>query len=62
MAVSRAVLPDEIDVPHAVVRVLEEAGIQLVFGMPRGDTGRIFDALHDSPEVQALFGTLEAWS
>ena len=36
--------PDEIDVPHAIVRVLEEAGIRFVFGMPGGDTGRIFDA------------------
>src|SRR5438132_1378326 len=33
-------IPDEIDVPHALVRVLEEAGIQFVFGMPGGDTGR----------------------
>src|SRR4030095_14071189 len=38
-----AMAPDEIDVPHALVRVLEEAGIQFVFGMPGGDTGRIFD-------------------
>src|ERR1700741_1440703 len=45
---------DEIDVPHALVRVLEEAGIQFVFGMPGGDTGRIFDALHDSREVQTI--------
>jgi acetolactate synthase-1/2/3 large subunit len=47
-------LPDEIDVPHAIVRVLEEAGIQFVFGMPGGDTGRIFDALHDSREIQTI--------
>src|SRR3989454_369973 len=47
-------IPDEIDVPHAVVRVLEEAGIQFVFGMPGGDTGRIFDALHDSTEIQTI--------
>src|SRR5215471_9333997 len=45
---------DEIDVPHALVRVLEEAGIQFVFGMPGGDTGRIFDALHDSREIQTV--------
>ena len=45
---------DEIDVPHALVRVLEEAGIQFVFGMPGGDTGRIFDALHDSREIQTI--------
>src|SRR5262250_2407472 len=45
---------DEIDVPHALVRVLEEAGIQFVFGMPGGDTGRIFDALHDSQAIQTV--------
>ena len=47
-------IPDEIDVPHAVVRVLEEAGIQFVFGMPGGDTGRIFDALYDSTRIQTI--------
>src|SRR5439155_22331373 len=47
-------MPDEIDVPHAVVRVLEEAGIQFVFGMPGGDTGRIFDALYDSSAIQTI--------
>src|SRR5258706_11335839 len=47
-------IPDELDVPHAVVRVLEEAGIQFVFGMPGGDTGRIFDALYDSKQVQTV--------
>ena len=41
----------EIDVPHALVRVLEEAGIEFVFGMPGGDTGRIFDALYDSSSI-----------
>jgi acetolactate synthase-1/2/3 large subunit len=47
-------IPDEIDVPHAVVRVLEEVGIQFVFGMPGGDTGRIFDALYDSTRIQTI--------
>ena len=46
--------PDEIDVPHALVRVLEEAGIEFVFGMPGGDTGRIFDALYDSSLVRTI--------
>jgi acetolactate synthase-1/2/3 large subunit len=49
-----SLLPDEIDVPHAVVRVLEEAGIDFVFGMPGGDTGRIFDALYDSTRVRTI--------
>ena len=47
-------IPDEIDVPHAVVRVLEEAGIRFVFGMPGGDTGRIFDALYDSTQIRTV--------
>src|SRR5262245_20976800 len=47
-------MADEIDVPHAVVRVLEEAGIEFVFGMPGGDTGRIFDALYDSTRIRTI--------
>jgi acetolactate synthase-1/2/3 large subunit len=47
-------IPDEIDVPHAVVRVLEEAGIEFLFGMPGGDTGRIFDALYDSTKIRTI--------
>jgi acetolactate synthase-1/2/3 large subunit len=34
-------------VPQAIARVLEEAGIEFVFGMPGGRTGAIFDALYD---------------
>jgi acetolactate synthase-1/2/3 large subunit len=49
-----AALPDELDVPHAIVRVLEEAGVRFVFGMPGGDTGRIFDALYDSTGIQTV--------
>ena len=45
---------EEVAAPHAIVRVLEEAGIRFVFGMPGGDTGRIFDALHDSKEIQTI--------
>lgn len=48
---SVADVPEEIDVPHALVRVLEEAGIEYVFGMPGGDMGRIFDALYDADPV-----------
>jgi acetolactate synthase-1/2/3 large subunit len=47
-------MPDEIDVPHAIVRVLEEAGLEFVFGMPGGDTGRIFDALYDSTQIRTI--------
>jgi acetolactate synthase I/II/III large subunit len=48
------VIAAEIDVPHALVRVLEEAGIEFVFGMPGGDTGRIFDALYDSSSIRTI--------
>src|SRR5262245_18012323 len=44
----------EMPVPHALVRVLEEAQIEFVFGMPGGDTGRIFDALHDSTKIRTV--------
>src|SRR5262245_27818665 len=47
-------IPDEIDVPHGVVRVLEGAGIQFVFGMPAGATGRRFDALNDLTRIQTV--------
>ncbi|HEY2595821.1 MAG TPA: thiamine pyrophosphate-binding protein [Chloroflexota bacterium] len=34
-------------VPSAIAKVLAQAGIDLVFGMPGGRTGPIFDALYD---------------
>jgi len=40
-------LNEEISVPEAIVRVLEEAGIDMVFGMPGGNAMKIFDALYD---------------
>jgi len=40
-------LTEEVGVPEAIVRVLEEAGIDTVFGMPGGRTLAIYDALHD---------------
>jgi acetolactate synthase I/II/III large subunit len=36
-----------VSVPEAIARVLEDAGIEFVFGMPGGRTGSIFDALYD---------------
>jgi acetolactate synthase-1/2/3 large subunit len=47
-------LVDEIAAPHAIVRALEEGGVRFVFGMPGGDTGRIFDALCDSAKIQTV--------
>jgi acetolactate synthase I/II/III large subunit len=40
-------LQEEVSVPEAIVRVLEQAGIDTVFGMPGGRTLAIYDALHD---------------
>ena len=50
MAVQK-LLDREVSVPEAVVRVLEQAGIEYVFGMPGGGTGRIFGALYDRPRT-----------
>jgi acetolactate synthase I/II/III large subunit len=40
-------LQTSVPVPEAIVRVLEQAGIEFVFGMPGGRTGPIFGALYD---------------
>jgi len=37
----------EASVPEAIAHILEEAGIDMVFGMPGGNTLLLFDALHD---------------
>jgi len=39
-------LQEEVSVPEGIVRVLEEAGIDMVFGMPGGNAMLIFDALY----------------
>jgi acetolactate synthase-1/2/3 large subunit len=43
----RKLLDQTVSVPEAIVRVLEEAGIEYVFGMPGGRTGQIYNALYD---------------
>ena len=40
-------LDEEVTVPEAIVRVLEEAGIDMVFGIAGGNMGRLYDALYD---------------
>src|SRR5207248_1291175 len=40
-------LNETVSVPEAICRVLEQAGIDTVFGMPGGRTLAIYDALHD---------------
>lgn len=44
---AKLLLHEEVSVPEAISRVLEEAGIDMVFGIPGGNTGRIFNALYD---------------
>jgi len=44
---TESVFQEDISVPEAIARVLEEAGIDMVFGMPGGNAMRIFDALYD---------------
>ena len=44
---SKPLLQKEVSVPEAIVRVLEQAGIDTVFGIPGGQTGQIFNALYD---------------
>src|SRR5438105_15584107 len=47
MGVKR-LLEEQVPVPEAIVRVLEEAGIEAVFGMPGGNIGwSLFGALYD---------------
>ena len=54
-------LSDTISVPEAIVRVLEQAGIDMVFGMPGGRTLAIYDALHDHRDrVRAVLVRHEA--
>jgi acetolactate synthase-1/2/3 large subunit len=43
----RPLLSKAVGVPHGIVRVLEQAGIDHVFGMPGGRTSPIFNALYD---------------
>jgi acetolactate synthase I/II/III large subunit len=54
MARRRAVQPllnEEVSPSEAIVRVLEQAGINLVFGMPGGNMGAVFNALYDHRET-----------
>jgi acetolactate synthase-1/2/3 large subunit len=51
----RRLLEAPVPVPEAVARVLEEAGIELVFGMPGGKTIPIFNALYDHrPRIRVV--------
>ena len=47
-------LDNEASVPEAIARVLEEAGVEFVFGILGGRTPQIYDALFDHRDL-ALF-------
>ena len=44
---ARSLLTEEATPSEAIVRVLEQAGIDMVFGMPGGNTGVLYNALYD---------------
>jgi acetolactate synthase-1/2/3 large subunit len=50
---ARPLLDEEVSPSEAIVRVLEQAGINLVFGMPGGNMGAVFNALYDHRETVA---------
>ncbi|HKV53516.1 MAG TPA: thiamine pyrophosphate-binding protein [Candidatus Binataceae bacterium] len=48
---ARSLLTEEVSPSEAIVRVLEQAGINMVFGMPGGNMGAVFNALYDHRET-----------
>src|ERR1700730_6472978 len=48
---AQPLLNEEVSPTEAIVRVLEQAGIDMVFGMPGGNTFSIFNALYDHQEA-----------
>ena len=44
---ARNLVDEEVSVPEAIARVLEEAGVDFIFGMPGGRTIPIYGALYD---------------
>ncbi len=47
MTATEKLLDEEVRVTDAILRVLEEAGIDMVFGIAGGNMGRLYDALYD---------------
>jgi acetolactate synthase I/II/III large subunit len=48
---TKLLLNEEVSPSEAIARVLEQAGINLVFGMPGGNMGAVFNALYDHRET-----------
>jgi acetolactate synthase-1/2/3 large subunit len=51
---AKPLISESTTVPAAIVQILEEAGIDFVFGMPGGRTGMLFQALFDHPRIRAV--------
>jgi len=51
MANTKKLLQEETLASEAIVKVLEEAGIDMVFGIQGGSIGRLYDALYDHQDT-----------
>jgi len=51
MEQTERLLHEQVSTGEGIVRVLEEAGIDLVFGIQGGNMGRVYDALYDHPHT-----------
>lgn len=51
MAKTEKLLTEEVRAAEGIVRVLEETGIDMVFGIQGGNMGRLYDALYDHQDT-----------
>ena len=47
MSTTEKMLAEEVRAAEGIVRMLEDAGIDMVFGIAGGHMGRLYDALYD---------------
>ena len=50
MSTTEKMLTAEVRAAEGIVRVMEDAGIDMIFGIPGGHMGRLYDALYDHQE------------
>jgi len=51
MTTTERLLNEQVTAAEGIVRVLEEAGIDMVFGIAGGNMGRVYDALYDHQDT-----------
>ncbi len=51
MATTEKMLTEEVRAGEGIARVLEDAGIDMVFGIQGGNMGRVYDALYDHQDT-----------